>query len=209
MLIKDVGDVPPKLALVSYPDIDFIDVDDLRELPKAPSGLRYLDFIGGSKELRCFLLPITFSRAEFLKKYETILDECLVPILSWDGIVVRQDTSFAMPGFYIAGLPEEYRFIDDLEEQKSCQLAKVFLKVRRAMRECLNVEQLHFRCEEKPACALHYWFLPIGAKFVPQSIIDSGLVRDYLSRFTFSKNKAAIQNANTLMRNALTRQNLI
>ena len=57
---------------------DYLDVNSLDELPKLKDKkYRYLDFIGGTKEFRAFIVPLEMTRSEFVK-YNSYLNQYII-----------------------------------------------------------------------------------------------------------------------------------
>lgn len=184
-------------------EIAFVDVDTRSDLPRPPRGMRYLDFLGGTKELRCFLVPYDYPRLQFLNFSEELLDPSLLPIFEDNGIVLRQDASYAVPGFYVIGFRKQYRSLDEMPQRKFLKAFAILHRARTIMREVLNIEHIHVYYEEKPAksCSAHFWLLPIyeeAGRDVP--IIYDINLRSYLETFRFSERRGDILSANAIMR---------
>lgn len=142
----------------------YFDVNNLTELPELPKGLRFFDFIGGTKELRCFVATEDMPRNQFIEEYEDSLDACLKPIYKFNGICVKQDASYALPGFYIISPTNHYRSIDEIDEITHLRLFFILREIRKAMREVLQIEHIHLYYEEKKSksCNVHYWYMFTG-----------------------------------------------
>lgn len=183
----------------------YYDVKDLSELPELPKEFRYFDFIGGSKELRCFVAPKDMPRSKFIEVNEALLDECLRPIYKNCGICVKQDASFALPGFYIVSPLEHYRSLDEIDQVMYLRLFFIIREIRKGMRETLAIQRVHIYYEEKMSKSsnVHYWILPIEEPDIQQralsittatrsSLIYDLQVRNYLNQFMYSEQKGKI-----------------
>lgn len=188
-----------------------IDVYNVSELPLVKKGYRYLDFLGGTKNLRCFLVPYNMPRCEFLNKYSTLLDETIQPIYEKDGILIRQDASFALPGFYILSYIKHFNAFDKLDDVIYMRTFFLIKKIRHGMRNKLNIPFIHMYYEEKieKSCNVHYWLMPVltdGTKYPP--IIYNIKIRKYLSKFTFQNERKNILMYNNIMKEYIKEINL-
>lgn len=183
--------------------MDYIDVYAVSDLPEAPEGYRYFDFIGGEKELRCFIVPDTLSRGIFMAENSALLGDALQPIYHHNGICVAQDASSAMPGFYIVHPVQHYRSLDDMPELLHLRLSFIIREMRQAMRDVLGVETCHVLYEEKPAknksSHVHYWMLPLYESENKPRLYNFN-IREYMNGFSFVENKEKILHFNQKMR---------
>lgn len=179
-----------------------VDVADRSEIPAAPAGWRYLDFLGGESELRAFLVPEAMPRTAFYDHHADLLDPVLAPIYTCDGISARQDASYALPGFYIVSFAQQYASIDAMDPVTHLRAAFVIRELRRAMREALGIPYIHLHYEEKPAasCNVHYWLMPVLDPRTQTSPTITRLnIKDYLRQFRFRDTRARIQHCNDEM----------
>lgn len=182
-----------------------VDVESLDDLPPAPPGSRYLDFIGGELGWRCFTVPSSMPRCDFFTEYAHLLDKDLLPAIIDTGLVtVRQDSSFPIPGFYIIGFKMQYRSLDRIPEDAWASSAKVMRELRKAMRHLLGIEHIHMYYEEKPhpTCTTHFWLLPVDRAIRNDpdgSVVERLNVHDYLREFRLVDERAAITNNNRLL----------
>lgn len=188
-----------------------LDVSDCSELPEAPAGFRYLDFLSEPKGFRCFLIPRDMPRGEFLEKHSHLLDERLQPIYQHDGITVRQDSSFPIPGFYIVHPKIAGSSFDEINETLHLRTSFVMREIRKGMREALGIEHIHLYYEEKRKRGfdIHYWLLPIYNFRVDKDYISAFFLREYLDSFDFQVEKEKILHFNNLMKNYLHKVNLL
>jgi diadenosine tetraphosphate (Ap4A) HIT family hydrolase len=183
--------------------VDYVDVETKAELPPTPTGLRYLDFLGGDKELRCFLVPQDMPRSHFMSEHADLLDEALHPVYQHNGICVRQDASYALPGFYIVSLDDHYSAMDRLDEATHLRVALVIRELRSGMRDALGIEYVHLHYEEKPdqSCNVHYWVMPVlDRQTMTTTVIMRLDIRQYLSGFRFRDERKQICANNEKMR---------
>ena len=190
--------------------MNFFDVNHLNELPDPPNGMRYFDFIGGDKNLRCFLVPETTARPVFIENNEHLLDPTMHAIYSNNGICVRQDSSHPLPGFYIISPTSFYKSIDLLEEDKMMRIFFILREIRKSMREVLGIEFIHLYYEERQLISsnVHFWLLPIyNIKDHPR--IYNFDIKKYLDSFTFDSARSKILEFNEKMRLHLNSVNLL
>ena len=188
----------------------FYDVNSLSELPPPSQGERFFDFIGGEKEVRCFLAPEDMSRGTFMAEHRYLLGEALQPIYNHNGICVSQDTSCPLPGFYIVSPVEQYTSMDKVDEVLHIRLSFVVREVRKAMREVLGIEYTHVLYEEKASkgCHVHYWILPIDDINKHPRLYEFD-VKAYMDQFSFKENKEKICTYNAKMRDHFKQINLM
>jgi hypothetical protein len=183
--------------------VEYIDVETRADLPPAPPGLRYLDFLGGNKELRCFLVPQGMPRCHFMSKHADLLDEALHPVYQHNGICVRQDASYPLPGFYIVSLDRQYSAMDHMDEVTHLRVALVLRELRSGVREGLGIEYIHLHYEEKPdpSCNVHYWVMPVLDRQTQTTTVILRLdIRKYLNGFRFREERKDICANNEKMR---------
>jgi hypothetical protein len=183
--------------------VEYIDVEAKTELGPAPTGFRYLDFLGGDKELRCFLVPHDMPRCHFMSEHADLLDEALNPVYAHHGICVRQDSSYALPGFYIVSLDEQYTAMDRMDEVTHLRGALVLRALRAGMRTSLGIGYVHLHYEEKPdeSCNVHYWVMPVLDRVTQTTTVILRLdIRKYLSAFRFRVERAEICDNNEKVR---------
>ena len=189
---------------------DYFDIADSLELKPEPKGCRYFDCIGGTKEKRYYIAPENISRGELLEKYEHLLDECILPVYKHNGICVRQDPSFPIPGFYIISPVDHYPALDKMDFVLHSRLFFILYKIRSIMRIELNIQHINIYYEEKPkrSCNVHFILLPIYLEPYPR-LYDLNL-NEYLFQyeFLFSKYKKSILEHNHKMKNYIKKINL-
>ena len=121
----------------------YYDVNELSELPPLSEQFRYFDFIGGTKEFRCFVVSRDLARNKFMEQNQELVEECLRPLYENKGIVVKQDASFALPGFYIVSLLKHYRSLDEIDEVTFLRVQLILRVIRKGMREHLGIQYTH------------------------------------------------------------------
>lgn len=186
--------------------MEFIDVLDLWDRPRPPPGTRYLDFIGGEKEIRCFLVSDALPRIVFMEEHPDLLDSALQPIYESDVLNVRQDASYALPGFYIVGLRAPVASLDRLPVQVHLRMSLVLYEVRAAMRSLLGIDLIHLHYEERPqpSCTVHYWLMPLLRERCGSPYVITHLnLLAYLNQFRFRETRDRIYDYNGRMREHL------
>lgn len=180
----------------------YVDVNDRSEIPQAPSGWRYLDFLGGSTGLRAYLVPEGLPRLDFVREHAALLDPVLAPIYECEGISVRQDASYALPGFYILSFDRHYRSLDEIDTVTHLRSTFLIREVRLAMREAIDVQYVHIHYEEKPSesCNVHYWLMPVRDPDTNESPPITRLnIKEYLRRFKFPEERPRMLAYNEAM----------
>jgi hypothetical protein len=183
--------------------VECINIYDRSELPEIENGYRYLDFIGGEKNYQYFIVPYDMPRSEFIMKYSSLLDECLEPIYQKNGIVISQDASYPLPGFYILSYENHFKAIDYLDDITHLRTFFLLKRIREGMRKRLGIEYIHMYHEEKSekSCNVHYWLMPVQDRDTFKTPIIYDLdIRSYLERFEFSKERETILKYNSLMK---------
>jgi len=183
-------------------EVTYVDVDRKEDLPAATEGQRYLDFLGGTRQLRCYLVPADMPRIVFMRSFSDF-DECLEPIYRHAGVVVQQDASYALPAFFVVTFEQHYRALDVVDEVGCAISAAVIRDVRIGMRQELGIESIHVYYEEKidKSCHVHYWMVPVPARVGEQSTTLTRLnLREYLIQFRFQEERDTILKYNARMR---------
>ena len=177
----------------------YYDVNDVSELPPLPEQFRYFDFIGGTKEFRCFVVSRDLARSKFMEQNKELFDESLRPLYENKGIIVKQDASFALPGFYIVSFSKQYRSLDEIDEVTFLRAQLILREIRKGMRERLGIQYTHVYYEEKNALSqnVHYWIVPIDIENCPR--LYKMDIKKYLDQFLFSQNREKIIRNNALL----------
>ncbi len=180
-------------------NMEYVDVYDTNELPVPKDGWRYLDFLGGEKQKRCFLVPRDYPRCDFFMEYADLLDDSLQPIYANNGIFVRQDASFAVPGLYIISYDKQYSAFDYVDDVLLLRTFFIIKKIREGMRTRLGINYIHMYYEEKieKSCNVHYWLMPLYQPDTP--IIFKIKIMEYLRSFDFAEERERINKYNRIM----------
>ncbi len=183
--------------------IKYIDIFDKKELPELVEGYRYLDFIGGTKNYRYFIVPFNTPRCELLKNNINLLDACLIPIYEKEGVVIRQDPSYPLPGFYILSYEKQYSAFDLIDLMTHLRTSFLLHYIRKGMRKHLNIKYIHLYYDEQiqKSYNVHYWLLPVQEKNSKnvKKIYDLEL-KKYLEKFEYQTEKDIILKYNDIMR---------
>lgn len=181
---------------------EYIDVNSLEELPKLEKNYRYLDFLGGTKQYRCYIVSEDLPRCIFIEKYRKKLDKILLPIYIDEDICISQDASYALPGFYIISLRKHYRNITELDFKLFEKINFWIYEMRKAMKEILNIEYVNIYYEEKTSKSanVHYWLMPIKTKEKIAPKLHYLYLKEYLEQFNLIENRKLIEKYNAKMR---------
>ena len=180
----------------------YIDVNNLADLPNIPDGYRYLDFLGGTKQYRCFIVPKDLPRCVFMEKNRNKLDKILMPVYMDDDICISQDASYALPGFYIISLRKQYKNITELDYHLFNKINFWIFEMRKAMKELLEIEYVNVYYEEKSteSANVHYWLMPVKTKNNEAPKLHYLYLKDYLEQFKLSENRNEIEEYNKKIR---------
>lgn len=186
--------------------MDYWDTDDKKSLTTPPQGMRYLDFLGGTRRLRCYLVPEDMPRFTFMDEHADLLDPVLLPIFDTDRVTVRQDTTYALPGFYIVSLRQHFRSLDAMDAETFMLMNKTIFHTRQGMRDKLGIEHIHLHYEEKPSASanVHIWMMPVDFdRFGNGTLLMNLDLRAYLTSFVFAKEREKMLEYNHMMREHL------
>lgn len=174
---------------------EYIDVNNLEELPKLNKEYRYLDFIGGTKEYRCYIVSKDLPRCLFMETHRNELDKILLPIYIDDEICISQDASYPLPGFYIISLRKHYKNITELDYSLFEKLNFWVYEIRKAMKEILNIDYVNLYYEEKTSNSanVHYWLMPVKTKNKIAPKLHYICLKEYLEQFKLSENRREIE----------------
>jgi diadenosine tetraphosphate (Ap4A) HIT family hydrolase len=185
--------------------LKYIDANERTDFPKAPKGLRYVFFYGGTKNYRGYLVPEDLSRADFMEQYPECVPEQNLPIYENNGIILRADPKFPCPGFYILSLKKTYTAFDLLDDITFLRFSFILKKAKEGMREVLGINYAHLLSNEKsdPYVNVHFWLVPVDGttspdlldfdvkgylnSFVPQNEINKILDYNYKLKMYFKK----------------------
>ena len=193
----------------------YYDVDNLKQLPKLENPkTRYLDFIGGSKEIRAFVVPYDLPRTDFIKENKELIEtEIFEPIYENKGIVITPDMSYALPGFYVLSYKSFIHHCDSIPDNLIMRTGVLLKYLRKAMKDALGIECCNLYSDEKrrKSNVLHYWIVPKNPEYLQEGL-DQKLINinlsEYLSCFKYSINKDKMLDYNTKMRKYFDEINL-
>lgn len=188
---------------------DYIDVNNLDELPIVSEDKRYLEFLGGDKQYRCFIVDKSLPRCEFYKNNSDLISEFLHPIYKNRGIVVAQDNTFPIPGFYILSYDKQYNSIDEVPTSLMIRTTRLIQEIRKIMRDRLKIDFVNIYYEEKNAKSnnVHYWIMPKTDKVNSKYKLYELDMKTYLESFSLQENKDKISKYNKIIRNELEMSN--
>lgn len=190
--------------------MEYFDVEKFDDLLPAPKGKRYLDCLSDPKGLRCYLVPENMTRGEFLEKYEDMLDERLLPIYINQGICIRQDSSFPIPGFYIVHPVTSYTCFDLLDDTLHLRTFFVIKVLRKAMRDILGISHIHMYYHEKlhKNGDVHYSLLPLY-NITRNDVLLRFTLKKYLDQFSYQKENQKILEYNNKIKRHFQKIHLV
>ncbi len=128
--------------------INYIDVDKLSDLPEISSEKKYLEFLGGLRRYRCFIVNKNYSRYDFYNEHLDLIDKSLYPIYKNREISVVQNNTFAIPSFYIIIYGKPYKNITELPESLMIRTNNIIKCIRKIMLEKLKIKFVNIYYEE-------------------------------------------------------------
>ncbi len=186
-------------------NVEYVDVENLTELPDIQIGKKYLKFLGGTKKYRCFIVDKNYSRYNFYKEYLDLIDKMLYPIYKNRGIVVAQDNIFPIPGFYIIFFDKQFRNITEIPESLMIRTCYIVQNIRKILFDKLNVKLASISCEEKnnELDNVYYRIIPKYEKLDFNFKIDEANIECYFNSFDFDKIRKKIIKYNTIIKKKL------
>ena len=141
-------------------NIEYIDINNLDCLPNVPKNKRYLEFIGGTKKYRCFIVDDNYSRWDFYNEHLELIDKVFHPIYKNRDILVTQDNNFAVPAFYKISYNKQYNYITELPDSLIIRTNNLIKYIRKIMFEQLNIKYVSVYCEEGQSSNIYFWIIP-------------------------------------------------
>lgn len=146
-------------------------------------------------------------RGCFLEHAENLPPE-LEPIWGNSFFVIRQDAECPIPGFYIVSTRQHINTIGNLESERASELGIILNRLRYAMLYTLKVKRIHIFLEERMIDPhLHIWMLPLWPHIMEEHHIDPKIwnsnIYEYISLFTYKKNRDTILYVNEMMKESL------
>lgn len=190
-------------------NMNYIDIDNIKELPKISSENRYIEFFGGTKKYRCFIVDKDYTRYSFYREHLELIDKSLYPIYRNRGILVAQDNIFPMPGFYIISYDKQYKNITELPESLIIRTNHIIRCIRKIMNEKLKIKFVSIYCEEKndEYANIHYCIIPKYKKLDLTKNLYEMNMKEYLNSFDFNKTKKDIIKYNNTIKKELLKIN--
>ena len=78
----------------------------------------------------------------------------------------QQDFEVPIPGFVIIVSKRHIKSIDDFTPEESSDFIDFILKIRKSLREALNIENVYLVQEEDTEHHFHVWLFPVSAEFI-------------------------------------------
>lgn len=141
-------------------NIEYIDIDDLDRLPNIPSNKKYLEFIGGTKKYRCFIVDNSYSRWDFYDEHLEFIDKAFYPIYKNRDILIAQDNIFAVPALYRISYNKQYNNITELSDSLIIRTNNLIKYIRKIMMEQLNIKYVNIYYEESHLFNFNFWIIP-------------------------------------------------
>ncbi|HSQ97839.1 MAG TPA: hypothetical protein VLL98_03925 [Rickettsiales bacterium] len=188
------------------------DVYKIDELEKPENNKKWYEFIGGSKNLRCFLVDDYIVRSQIKIENSDLLDEVLKPIYKNKDIFIAQDCSYSVPGFYVVSSITQLASVDLANNDKLCRMIFIVKNIRKALKELFNIKVAKIYSEEKNSKTsnIHFWVLPIHNEYLVNNPgIQRSNIRSYLDMFSFQENRENILKFNEKMRQYIKDVNLL
>ncbi len=174
-------------------NFDYIDVQSLKELPALQNAdMRYIEFIGGTKNYRCYIVPRTLARVEFIVDNMEDLDELVKPIFIDNDIFIAQDAANAIPGFYVISLKKHFNYLYEINLDLAHKIMTAIYYTRKALTEILNISLVNIYYGEKnnTSSCVHFWLVPIYLDLFDKNNmpwkIENHNLREYFDLFTVS-----------------------
>lgn len=189
--------------------LNYIDVEERCDFPQEPKGMRFIQFYGGTKNYRGYLVPENLSRADFMELYPEYIPEQNIPVYENNGIILRADPKFPCPGFYILSLSKTYRAFDLMDDITFLRFSFILKKAKEGMRKALGINYAHLLSNEKsdPYVNVHFWLVPVNGTTSPD-LLDFD-VKKYLSNFVPKENIDKILVYNKLLKKYFEDINLV
>lgn len=191
-----------------------LEVFDENEVPTATIGKKYFICIGGSKNYQCFLNRDNMSKGEFLLSHEKLLDKVLKPVYIDDQVIVRQDSRYAIPGFYVISPKLHYRDITEVPQNTYERCMFVAREIKRGLL-MVGITRSHVYYDEKfkGRMSAHFWVFPIHEYFINEHgfnpTIFSRDIWTYLDVFPkYTETRPQILRLNGTMKRYLNASNI-
>ncbi|MBP5352925.1 MAG: hypothetical protein J6Y91_04080 [Alphaproteobacteria bacterium] len=183
-----------------------LEVYDENELPTPPDGQKFFTCIGGKKNFQCFLSDERVSKGQFIMQHEGELDDCLKPVYENEGIVVRQDAKYAIPGFYIVSPKEHFSNIHTMPPVLFQRCMLIAKNVQQGLAS-LGIPRTHIYHDEKykKPISAHFWVLPLYERMIKEQGLNASItskdIWDYQDSFPrYSDTKYKIRELNVRMK---------
>ena len=189
--------------------IDYIDVDKLSDLPEISSGRKYLEFLGGLRRYRCFIVNKNCSRCDFYNEHLYLIDKSLHPVYKNRGISVVQNNIFAIPAFYIITYDKQYKNITEIPESLIIRTNNIIKCIRKIMLEELKIKFVNIYYEEinsKSSNVCCYIMPKYENSDLTKKIYEID-IKNYLETFDIYKTKKEIIKCNNKIKKELLKIN--
>lgn len=176
----------------------FVDIYNLDELPVPEKGKRFLEFMGGEKKYRCYLADKDMPRCDFYKNNIDLIDKMLHPIYKNRRILVAQDNTFPIPGFYIISSENTYNNITEIPDVLLLRSAFILKQLRKTMKNILCLKYVNVYYEEKHSKStnVHFGVMPKNDTLNLEEKLYELDLNEYLKSFKFNNNIKLIKEYN-------------
>lgn len=187
------------------------DVYELNELDQPLKNTKWYDFLGGTKNLRCFLVDDNVKRCEFKEQYQNILDKTLENIYDNQNIIVNQDCSYAMPGFYIVAYNDKnFSTINELDNKSLFRMIFIIKTIRKALLDLFDIQTVKIYHEEKvnKLSIVHFWIVPVHNRIMKNPGIRNKM-NEYFNSFKFINERENILLYNEAIKNYFNENHIL
>ena len=182
-------------------DLKVYEVDDVLEQVPFGKGERRFDCLGGSKNFQVFIGSNKMSRTEFLNKYKSQLDKCIIPVYEDEDITISQDSRFALPGFYIIATKKIQRTIVELDISTYMKCVFYQYSISEILEKEFGIKShLYYEEHNKKSASTHFWVVPLYENLIQSNnfnaSIDSVDIWKYLDAVRYKDVKDKIIKLN-------------
>jgi diadenosine tetraphosphate (Ap4A) HIT family hydrolase len=149
-----------------------------------------------------------YCRGCFMNHNEHLMPFYIYPVFERDGVVVRQDAEWPIPGFYIISIREHIGSFDCIDAKTRAMICELLFWIRKGIREKLGVERAQIYHEEKISSPhFHIWILPLWEDIMSKTGIQPKIyesnIKQYIDSFHFEETKGKILKCNEIMKEFL------
>lgn len=184
-------------------NINYIDVDGLDRLPSISKNKKYLEFIGGTKKYRCFIVDDFYSRWDFYDEHAELIAKEFYPVYKNRDILVAQSNIYAVPALYIISYAKQYNNIAELPNSLIIRTNTLIKYIRKIMLEQLNIDYVDIYYEESHLSNFNILIIP---NYEGKKINDVSIEKRFKD-FNIAKTRKKIIDINNKIRKELAKIN--